>query len=72
MLWMGSVFIFRHISFDRPKIDGWFYIVHRNQNWREGFFSCNSFDGYVPKQVVSNLTYSHVWNHLLLVHEETP
>jgi hypothetical protein len=125
MLWMGSVLIFRHISFDRPKIefisdgkidyqweilyenifdlrayrinlfieiragegedkiiwkidwgdkknDGWFYIARRDQKWRGGFFSCNGFDAYVPEQVVSNLTYSNVWNHLLSVHEETP
>jgi hypothetical protein len=125
MLWMGSVLIFRHVSFDQPKIkfisdakvnynweilyenifelrayrvnlfieirsgegedkiiweidwgdkktDGSFYIARRDQKWRGGFFSCNGFDAYVPEQVVSNLTYSNVWNHLLSIHEETP
>ncbi|CAF4078633.1 unnamed protein product [Rotaria sordida] len=125
MLWIGSVLICRHISFDQPKIefisdvkinyeweilyenifdlrayrinlfielrpgegndqiiwkidwgnektDGSFLIARRDQKWRGGFFSCNGFDAYVPKQVASDLTYSNVWKHLLSVHEETP
>ena len=125
MLWLGSALIFRHVSFDQPKIeficdvkvdynwevlyenifdmcayrvnifielrsgegedkiiwkidwgdketDGSFLIARADHKWRGGFFSCNGFDAYVPEKVASDLTYSHVWDHLLSVHEETP
>ena len=125
MLWMGSALIFRHVSFDRPRLEfssevrvdhqwevlysnifdlrayrvnifielrsggnddrihwtidwedqitnGFFHIAQLNQHWRGGFFSCNGFDAYVPKEVASNLTYANVWNHLLSIHDERP
>ncbi|CAF1179193.1 unnamed protein product [Rotaria sordida] len=60
------------IDWGDKKTDGSFLIARLDQKWRGGFFSCNGFDAYVPKQVASNLTYSNVWNHLLSIHEETP
>ncbi|UJR20209.1 hypothetical protein I4U23_023340 [Adineta vaga] len=125
MLWMGSLLIFRHISFERPKLEfqsdvkidfnweilyenlfnlrayrvnlsiqlrsgegnekiiwkidwgdektnGLFHIPRLDQHWRGGFFSCNGFDAYVPKEVTIDLTYSNVWNHLLSIHDEIP
>ena len=68
----GDEKIIWNIDWGDKKTDGSFYIAHRNQKWRGGFFSCNGFDAYVPEQVVSNLTYSNVWDHLLSVHEEKP
>jgi hypothetical protein len=60
------------VDWGDKKTDGSFFIARRDQKWRGGFFSCNGFDAYVPEQVVSNLTHSNVWNHLLSIHEETP
>jgi hypothetical protein len=60
------------IDWGDAKTDGSFLIARSEQKWRGGFFSCNGFDAYVPKETASELTYSNVWNHLLSVHEENP
>ncbi|CAF1083207.1 unnamed protein product [Rotaria sp. Silwood1] len=52
--------------------NGLFYIAQYDQKWRGAFFSCNGFDIAMSKQVISDMTYSTVWNHLHSVHEKTP
>ncbi|CAF1396767.1 unnamed protein product [Adineta steineri] len=60
------------IDWGDKKTTGLFFIPRYNQKWRGGFFSCNGFDAYVPKQIALNLTSFNVWNHLLSIHEEKP
>ncbi|CAF1291619.1 unnamed protein product [Adineta ricciae] len=57
---------------ENEKSNGHFYVPRLEQKWRGGFFSCNGFDAYVPKEVAMDLTCSNVWNHLLSVHDEKP
>lgn len=68
----GDEKIIWKIDWGDKKTEGTFYIARCEQKWRGGFFSCNGFDAYVPERVVSNLTYSNVWDHLNSIHEETP
>ena len=60
------------VDWGEKKTLGLFHVARLDQDWRGGFFSCNGFDATVSEQVATDLTYCHVWNHLLSVHDEQP